>query len=186
VDLPDDLPAADRKRIDETDYAEYRAKVRLEAQQALNAAIDAHLEPQLAYIGKPHGSEDGNDLGIENRTRLGDEGITVIPLQVIGEYWRIRDGDTPFDPRQPISDTLARALYARQMKISRKAIVALLGPEPVPPAFEAHPLLRDMRPLLLVDGCAVLGNQVVRLDAVLGLVLETAEPASPPVSDKEE
>ena len=186
VDLPDDLPAADRKRIDETDYAEYRAKVRLEAQQALNAAIDAHVEPQLAYIGKPHGSEDGNDLGIENRTRLGDAGITVIPLQVVGDAWRIRDGDTPFDPRQPVSDAIARALYARQMKISRKSIVAVLGPEPVPPAFETHPLLRDMKPLLLTDGRAVFGDQVVRLDAVLGLVFETVVSESPPASDKEE
>ncbi len=186
VDLPDDLPTADRKRIEEADYAEFRAKVRLEAQQARNAAIEAHLEPQAAYIGKPHGSEDGNDLGIENRTRLGDEGITVIPLQVVGEAWRIRDGDTPFDPRQPISDTLARALYARQLKISHKAIVASLGPEPPPPAFEEHPLLRDMKPLLLQDGGAVLGNMVVRLDAVLGLVLETAAQEPPPVSDKEE
>lgn len=52
----------------------------------------------VAYIGKPHGSEDGNDLGIENRTRLGDEGITVIPLQVVGEAWRMLRWRHPFDP----------------------------------------------------------------------------------------
>lgn len=46
--------------------------------------------------------------------------------------------------------------------------------------------MRDMKPLLLQDGGAVLGNMVVRLDAVLGLVLETAAQEPPPVSDKEE
>lgn len=186
VDLPDDLPAAERKCIEEADYGEFYAKVRFEAQQALNVAIGADLEPQSAYVGKPHGSEDGNDLGIENRTRLGEDGITVIPLQVVGEAWRIREGDIPFDPRQPVTDTMAHALYARQMKISRKAIVAAMGSEPIPPAFESHPLLRDMKPLLLVDGRVQLGNLVVRLDTVLGLVLETTDTASPPATDKEE
>lgn len=186
VELPEDLSASDRKRIEEGDYGEFYAKVRYEAQQALNAAIDASLEPQQAYIGKPHGSEDGNDLGIENRTRLGDDGISVIPVQLVGEGWQIKGGDIPFDPQQPVTDTVARALYARQMKISHKSIVAALGAETAPPAFESHPLLRDMKPLRLVNGCVEMGNLIVRLDPVLGLVLETPDTVFSPVTAEEE
>lgn len=110
----------------------------------------------------------------------------MIPVELVGEGWQIKGGDIPFDPQQPVTDTVARALYARQMKISHKAIVAALGVETAPPAFESHPLLRDMKPLRLVNGCVEMGNLIVRLDPVLGLVLETPDTVFSPVTAEEE
>lgn len=176
VELPAYIATADRQRIEEGDYGEHRAAVQQESLYAMHAAIDADSEPQNAYADKPRGNEEGEGLGIRNRTRLGDDSITVVPVIESADGWRLDPGEPAFDPDVPVTDDLARRLFSRQMKLSHKAIVAELGPTQPPACFTEHPLLRDMRPMCLIDGKARIGGLDVRLDPLLGLVFETVEP----------
>lgn len=172
IPLPDDLAAADRKRIDETAYGEHRAKVQQQFLYAMHAAIDADAEPHNAYADKPRGNEEGEGLGIRNRTRLGDDGIALVPVWVSDTGWRVHPDGDAFNPEEPASDALARRLYARQLKSSHKAVVAeLIAVEP-PRSFLEHPLLRNLKPLLFTDGHAMTGNLTLRLDPELGLIYE--------------
>lgn len=172
VPLPDDIDAADRQRIDEGDYGEHRAKVQQESLYAQHAAIDAEGEPQNAYADKPRGNEEGDGLGIRNRTRLGDDSITVVPIFASDDGWRLHSDESGFDPGKPATDVLARSLFARQLKLNRKAVVAELGAMVPPVCFSDHPLLRDMKPLCFTDGKAHAGGLDLRLDPLLGLVYE--------------
>lgn len=184
IDLPDGLSAIDRQRIEEGAYGEYLANVQQDALYALHAAIDADAEPQNAYADKPRGNEDGDGLGIRNRTRLGDEGIAVVPVHVSADGWRLNKDHVAFDPRTPVSDDLARTIYGRQLKVNRKAVVAKLIKDDTPPCFAEHPLLRHLKPLPLVDDSTQAGGYLLRLDAVLGLVYETiSTPDRSPVKD---
>ncbi|MCK0506038.1 CRISPR-associated helicase Cas3' [Aromatoleum anaerobium] len=172
VELPDDLSAEDRKRIDESTYGEHRAKEQQEFLYAMHAAIDADAEPQHAYADKPRGNEEGEGLGIRNRTRLGDDGITVVPVWVSDTGWRVHPDEPPFNPEEPASDALAHRLFARQLKLSHKAVVAELGAVEPPRCFTEHPLLRNLKPLRFADGHATAGDLTLRLDPELGLVYD--------------
>lgn len=185
VELPEHIAAADRQRIEEGDYGEHRAKVQQEFLYAVHAAIDADSEPHNAYADKPRGNEEGEGLGIRNRTRLGDDSITVVPVIESADGWRLHPRDTAFDPDEPATDILARRLFSRQMKLSHKAIVAEVGAAPSPAGFSEHPLLRDLRPLRLADGKARIGGLDLRLDPLLGLVFEKTEPEHAPSTSKE-
>src|SRR5690606_869086 len=101
----------------------YLARVQKERRESFNIAIDPGEEPQLAYNGKPRGSEEGEGVGLENKTRLGAESITLIPREVVEGGWCVRLGEPAFAPGQPLADALARQLYTRQLKVSRPAMV---------------------------------------------------------------
>jgi CRISPR-associated endonuclease/helicase Cas3 len=66
----------------------------------------------------------------------------------------------------------AKRIFGRQLRISRKDLVNAILAQPVVPAFEAHPLLRNLRPLLLTDGAVTFERLRVRLDPELGLIYE--------------
>ena len=68
---------------------------------------------------------------------------------------------------------MARRLCARQLKVSRTALVKRLKAEP-PPAFQ-HPLLRNAYPLPLQAGRYAEAGLHLRLDDELGLVYEPTE-----------
>jgi len=172
IPLPDDLAEADRKRIDESAYGEHRAKVQQEFLYAMHAALDADAEPQQAYADKPRGNEEGEGLGIRNRTRLGDDSIAVVPVWVSESGWRVHPQETPFTTEEPASDALARGLYARQLKLSHKAVVAELSAIESPRCFAEHPLLRNLKPLCFTDGLATMGDLTLRLDPELGLIYD--------------
>src|SRR5690606_3455859 len=91
--LPDDLDEEACARIEIESYGEYLARVQKERRESFNIAIDPAEEPQLAYNGKPRGSEEGEGVGLENKTRLGAESITLIPLEVVEGGWCIRPGE---------------------------------------------------------------------------------------------
>ncbi len=168
-ELPDSLDADALAFIEVEAYGIHRAKLMTEAQFAHNAAVSALLEPQNAYVGKP-GSEEGSGLGASNQTRLGDDNVTVLPVHVAADGWRLQPGDPPFDPALKPAPALARRMLARQLRLGRKAVVkALLGQEP-PQGFQDHPWLRDVRPLCLQDGVLTLGRLQVLLDPELGIV----------------
>ena len=172
--LPDDLDEEACARIEIESYGEYLARVQKERRESFNIAIDPAEEPQLAYNGKPRGSEEGEGVGLENRTRLGAESITLIPLEVVEGGWCVRLGEPVFAPGQALVDTLARQLYNRQLKVSRKALLKRLKCDPLPVAFE-HPLLRNCYPLLLENGRYAQDGLRLRLDDLLGLVYEPTD-----------
>lgn len=172
--LPDDLDEAACERIEIESYGEYLARVQKERRESFNIAIDPAEEPQRAYNGKPRGSEEGEGVGLENKTRLGAESVTLIPLDVVEGGWCLRAGEPAFSSDQVVPDALARQLCQRQLKVSRKALVKHFRGEPLPAAFE-HPLLRNCYPLPLQQGRYTQGGLRLRLDDVLGLVDEPAD-----------
>ena len=176
-ELPENLDAEALAFIEVAAYGIHRAKLKTEALFALSAAVNAHAEPQDAYVGKP-GSEEGSGLGASNQTRLGDDSVTVLPVHVAADGWRLQPGDPPFDPALKPGPALARRMLARQLRLSRKAVVkALLAQEP-PQGFQEHPWLRDVRPLCLQGGVLTLGKLQVLLDPELGIVYRKDEPST--------
>jgi CRISPR-associated endonuclease/helicase Cas3 len=173
--LPDDLEARARDYIEGEAYGMHRARFNTERQQAVNIAIDPADEPQNAYLDKPRGNEEGEGLGLTNRTRLGDDAVTLVPVYRVPGGWSLRPEGEPFDPQQPLSDALARRLYGRQLKLSRNLVVSHFASIESPPSFAEHPLLKHLKPLPLEIGCYAIDSLVLRLDERLGLVYESAE-----------
>ncbi|MFO1322348.1 MAG: CRISPR-associated helicase Cas3' [Burkholderiales bacterium] len=170
--LPDDISATTREQIEGWRLGDHLALVQNQRLQAIHAAIDPDAEPQNAWTMKPRGNEEGDGLGIQNRTRLGDDAIAVVPVHVAADGWRLMPDAPSFDPQARIDDGLARRILSRQVRLGRKGVVALLSQTEVPAGFAEHPLLRDLRPLCLEDARAVVGGTVVRLDPTLGVVYD--------------
>lgn len=167
--LPDDLAAQDRHAIEVVAQGEHLALVQNEGMQAMYAAIDPGAEPQAAYTDKPRGNEEGDGLGIRNRTRLGDDSVAFVPVHVSDDGWRLHPGDLPFDPTRAPSHALAKRIFERQVKLSRKALVVHAHACDAPQAFADHPLLRNLNPMRLVDGALTVGKLVVSLDTEYGV-----------------
>lgn len=162
------------QKIEDVSRTEHKAQADFLAQLARHVAIDPRVAPAYAYADKPHGADDDDTLGLRNVTRQGDESIAVTPIwQASDEEWRISPEGAPFDPQHPASDALARQLYSRQLKLSRKAIVKHLIGQKTWPVLAEHPLLANIHPLLLQNGCCRIGKLVIRLDPKLGLVYES-------------
>ncbi len=179
-ELPADIDAEALAFIEQEAYGIHRAKLQTEALFARNAAVNAHAAPQDAYVGKP-GSEEGSGLGASNQTRLGDDSVTVLPVHVAPDGWRLHLDNPPFDPAVKPGPALARQMLARQLRLGRKAVVkALIGQSP-PQGFQDHPWLRDVRPLCLQNGALLLGKLQVRLDPELGIVYrkDDTQPSTP-------
>jgi len=140
-------------------------------QSAINAQIDAQAAPQDAYLDKPHGDEDSALMRAV--TRLGNDSITVVPVWVSTDGWRLHPDEASFDPASVPDDALAQRIYRRQLRISRKDILLTLVAQPASTAFEGHPLLRHIKPLPMPGGVATFGRLTVRLDGELGLVYTT-------------
>lgn len=172
----DPFEAEDRedylKSLDQA-LGKHLAIVQEQRQHARNVALDAEADPANAYLSKPRANEEREGEGRQVVTRLGEQSLAVVPIQVGEEGWRLFAEDAPFDPKVEPDATLARRIYSRQLRVSRKDLVIALLAQPVAPAFESHPLLRNLRPLLLKDGVADFERLRVRLDLELGLTYET-------------
>nr|WP_277611165.1 CRISPR-associated helicase Cas3' [Microbulbifer celer] len=179
TELPAGLSEIDRDFIEIEAYGDYMGKCQAEQMMATDVAIDPGAEPQLAYSQKLRGYEQGEEgLGLPNSTRLGDDSITLVPIHESTDGWRLTPGGSTFDPDKYPSDALAKALYARQIRVSRKALVKHFQAATVPPAFSEHPLLRHLVPLPLEHGCFRLDRLWLRVDAELGLVYENKDLSS--------
>lgn len=165
--LPDELDETAFQFIEIDAYGEYRGKVQEERQRASNIAIDLAAEPQSAYIGKPPGHEESEDLGLKNQTRLGRESITLIPLTSDDEARICHEACE-------IEISLAKSLYNRQIKVSKTAVVKHFTAQDRPRAFDASPALKHAYPLPLREGRYEIGSLVLRLDKALGLIYEVA------------
>jgi CRISPR-associated endonuclease/helicase Cas3 len=104
---------------------------------------------------------------------LGSETVTLIPVEAKNGLWLI--DDQWIDPAEPLGHDVAKALYRRQIKVSRKAVVRHFSAQPAFAVFEQHPLLRYFRPLPLIDRCHDIGALRLRLCKVKGLVYEKVE-----------
>lgn len=164
------------KQLD-TALGQHLAEIQRQKQLAANVAVDAGAEPHNAYSKAPRACEDGEGEGLRVVTRLGDDSLAVVPLFADGRRWRVLPGDEPFDPDAEIEDELAHRIFRRQVRLSRKDLVRTLAAQPLPGGFEAHPLLRSLKPLLLENGAAVVERLRVRLDGELGVIYEPAEAA---------
>ena len=175
--LPDDLAEKDRNYIEVEAFGVHVGKRQTERMMAINVAIDPDSEPQTAYTQKRRGYEDGEEgLGLPNYTRLGEDSVALVPVHVVPGGWSLTPVGEPFDPEQSLSDGLAKQLYARQLKVSRKALVKHFQAAEAPRAFVEHPLLRHLIPLPLEQGCRVFERLTVRLDDELGLVYQKRTP----------
>lgn len=170
-ELPADLDPAAREFIEITAFGEACAETKAAAIRAANIVIDPDA-PLAIYDAKPRGHEaDELGQGLSNSTRLGDESVTLVPVHVGADgLWHVQPGEPGFDPNLPLASALARQLYARQVKLSRKGLVQRCLASPPPPAFESHALLRAMRPLLLREGRSVDESLKLSLDPVIGLI----------------
>lgn len=181
--LPYGLDTAVQERIEITDLGEYLGELKNQRQMASNVAIDPVDEAHRAYDNKPRGhEEDEMGLGLKNTTRLGEPSITLIPV-IVGDdgRWHVHEGDAGFAPDQPVDAATARALYNRQLKVSRKRVVRYFETQPTSPAFAEHALLRHAHALRLVGGWATEPNLRLRLDQELGLVQENGETTGEPL-----
>ncbi len=171
VQLPAEITERDRHFIEVEAYGKRLGERRTERMMATNVAIAVEDEPQLAYTQRNRGYQEGEEgLGLPNYTRLGDESVSLVPVYRREGGWSLSAGGELFDPAHRVSDDLALALASRQIKTSRKGLVKHLLATEVPRAFVEHPLLRQLRPLELFEGQAVIGRLTVVLDEELGLV----------------
>lgn len=150
---------------------EHLAKVQEHRNKSLNVALNVLAEPQNAYTDKPRGDEDGDD-GLRLVTRLGEDSLSVVPIWVGPDGWHLRPDDPAFNPDEVPSDVLAQRICQRQLRLSRKSVVLALVAQRGMAAFEGHPLLKHLKPLLLTDGIARFERQQVRLCPQLGLIYE--------------
>ena len=162
------------KTLDQA-FGDHVAKIQCQRQQARNVAINAEAEPQNAYLNTPRANEDGEGEGRQVVTRLGSESLAVVPVHVDTMGWRLVPGGKTFQPDADIDDDMAQRIVRRQIRISRRDIVASLASTPAPKGFANHPALRHLHLLELHDGRAEFGHLRVILDPKLGLVYETTE-----------
>ncbi len=110
---------------------------------------------------------------IVGKTRLGEESVTVIPLERRDDVaWGWPDG-----PQVALNQAAPRDtqldLLRRQLRISNRDAIAALKAQKLPTLFTRSTLLKDYLPLWLTDGAAELplqkGVLEIHLDEKLGL-----------------
>lgn len=178
-DAPEDVPSELEPLISQDMLSnlqgDYLGKNQFQHQLARNIALDPRSEdPSIAYAERLLAEETGEGCGIEAKTRLGPESVTVVPLWCGSSGWSTSQDGPAFDPLVPLGDAWAKTLYSRQIKVSRQNVVKFFKGCERPICFSEHPWLRDMYPLLLgADGHAESGLGL-RLDSKLGLVYDTS------------
>ena len=166
-ELSASIDAKIRDFIEIESYGAHLGTEKGKHQQAIDISLDPEDEPARAYQNKPFGGDD--EQGMRNVTRLGPDSVNLVPIDVIDGAWTV-DG-TVIDPEKVPSDDIARQLYARQLRVSRKAVVLHCQQAERPLAFDEHPLLRHLYPMPLVAGRCELGGQSLYLDPALLLPL---------------
>ena len=116
---------------------------------------------------------DNSAAWIVARTRLGEESITVIPMERrenVAWAWPVGQ-ELPLNRPAPRDAQLA--LLRRQLRISNQAVVHALKAEASPPLFTKSSLLKECLPLWLTDGQLRLplkkGAMILTMDQELGL-----------------
>jgi len=150
---------------------EYLANQGRQRQQAKNIVINIDRETHSAYENKPHGGDTDEETGQKNATRLGEDSIVLVPVNGDGQgCWQLEG--ISFKEDEVIDDLLAKQLYARQIRLSRKDVVVHFREKVIPDSFATHPLLRNLHPLPLIDGKYETETLRLCLDSALGLIYE--------------
>jgi CRISPR-associated endonuclease/helicase Cas3 len=145
------------------------AEVQKQAQLAVNVSLDVSADGLGAFAGT-RGNDDADGAQLRMVTRLGSDSLRVVPVHVAPNGWLVQLGGATFSSNAPVSDTVAQALYARQVSVSHRTLVAALRVLPASEAFRSHPLLRDLVPMPLLNGSGEYSGVDVRLDPDLGIV----------------
>ncbi|WP_293911184.1 CRISPR-associated helicase Cas3' [Deinococcus sp.] len=120
-------------------------------------------------------------------TRLGDPSLRIVPVHHLdGTVYLDEYGKQPAQPSTLHKGDweAARAIFARSLQVSRYDLIhgiegqmkdrhLTCGTEHH--GWNVHPLLREAKPLVLVNGEATLGRTRIRLDRELGLTYERIE-----------
>ena len=107
-------------------------------------------------------------------TRLAALSVTVIFLYGTEDNpFLDRSKNCPVKLRRNTPMEIVKKLLKNSVSISSRAVIYQLKAEPVPPAWQKNPLLRQCRLLILNDnGFAPLGKYRIRLDDEIGVVIE--------------
>ncbi|MGC8879964.1 MAG: CRISPR-associated helicase Cas3' [Anaerolineae bacterium] len=124
--------------------------------------------------------DEGGTAWIVARTRLGEESVTVIPLELdapdlaSATCARVSDQEDWLSLAAPAPRATQLRLLRRSVRVSRQdAVRALRNTRThLPPLFRESPLLRSCFLLGLYRGCARVDALTFRLDPDLGLVIE--------------
>jgi CRISPR-associated endonuclease/helicase Cas3 len=116
---------------------------------------------------------DNSAAWIVARTRLGEESITVIPMERrenVAWAWPIGE---ELSLTRPVSRDTQLALLRKQLRISNQAVVHALKTDTPPALFTKSALLKECLPLWLTDGQLRIpikkGVMVLTMDQQLGL-----------------
>jgi CRISPR-associated endonuclease/helicase Cas3 len=151
VPLPCGIDEDVQNRLDVDELGRYLSEQQYLRQLARNIVVDPRSEPESVYVGKLQGlEEDELGTGLTNRTRIGEDNRTVIPVYAgEGGWWHVAVGGAGFDPAQPLPPGMAKRLYDRQIKCSGRTAKHHFASVVRPAAFDTHPLLRHAWPLVL-------------------------------------
>lgn len=181
IRLPDEIDTLVQAVYEEQVDVQESLRERLE-KAMLNSdgkIIAKHGQAHQAIIGLPDDSSwndparfvlyDEDEPGVHRtlmaQTRLGEDSVVVIPLQLDDEFKR--DATPDF--------VQAKQWYLRAMSLSRKGIVKKLQAQGVPAGWKESSLLRNCFPLFLDIEQRWALDAKVRLDNDLGLVYEPTE-----------
>jgi CRISPR-associated endonuclease/helicase Cas3 len=118
---------------------------------------------------------DNNAAWIVARTRLGEESITVIPLERRENIAYVWPSGEELPINRPASRDTQLALLRKQLRISNQTVVHALKSEAPPPLFTKSALLKECLPLWLNDGQLRIplkkGATVLTMDQKLGLII---------------
>ncbi|MEI6319966.1 MAG: CRISPR-associated helicase Cas3', partial [Pseudomonadota bacterium] len=175
-DLVDDLPqnAAEAIRQARADADHKRQNLE---QRALTVALHADSSLDNAFPTDCFEEDDPHGGFVQALTRLGRDAVNAVPVHVSGNAWISPVDGLPFDPGGIIHDSLAKALWARQVRLSRPDLVVALRRQTAPGSWSNHPLLKGLLPLPLTENEFLTGRTVVRLDPVLGVTYSKNEEA---------
>ncbi|MBZ9751891.1 CRISPR-associated helicase Cas3' [Deinococcus sp. HMF7604] len=219
--LPDDLD----ELVQTVYRAEFETAGLTDEQRAQLTAADADLHTQrgnqaaggmFAHIGRPDDfwqtplhrqdepdtesvNDDGAAVGAETadfpRTRLGEQGVRIIPVEQKDGTWWVVPTALPAKGQKPealrtqfqklekdkTGQAHALKIYRRSLSVSRWELVRFAAREwektgqalgTDRKGWKAHPLLQDVVPVAFRDGQAEVGGLRIRLDRELGLVFE--------------
>jgi CRISPR-associated endonuclease/helicase Cas3 len=172
VPLPCGIDEDVQARLDVDELGRYLCEQQDLRQRARNIVVDPRGEPERVYENKPQGlEEDELGMGLTNRTRMGEDSRTVIPVYA-GEdgRWHVAVSDAGFDPGLPLPPGMAKRLYDRQIKCSGRTAKDHFAALVRPAAFDAHPLLRNAWPLVLAPEDGTNAEARLTLDLERGLI----------------
>ncbi len=149
----------------------------LEARLRLLAEPDPEWPFCASMAGQEFEEDEDRAAWIVARTRLGEESLTVIPLERTLDWARLYPGQEAVRLGQAAAREEQLRLLRRSLRISRPEAVKALRAEAakLPPLFARSPLLKGCFPLWLINGQARLPldrrTLVLTLDPRLGLVI---------------